>query len=134
MRLWSDVEAVRQRSRGSRWSNAGHVSAAQLLGTGAWTLEGAESAHRSAGHGQEDAQPDGERGGGKNHPPGAAAAGRADTFLVVPGEGAAPAPLRRPVAPLAGSVQEAALAHPLVQRAQEIFKAEVRSVVDLRQK
>ena len=34
----------------------------------------------------------------------------------------------------AGSVQEAALAHPLVQRAQEIFKAEVRSVVDLRQK
>jgi DNA polymerase-3 subunit gamma/tau len=37
-------------------------------------------------------------------------------------------------APLAGSVQEAALANPLVQRAQEIFKAEVRSVVDLRLK
>ena len=33
-----------------------------------------------------------------------------------------------PVVPL-GSVQEAALAHPLVQRAQEIFKAEVRSVL-----
>jgi len=30
-------------------------------------------------------------------------------------------------------VQEAALANPLVQRAKEIFKAEVRSVVDLRQ-
>ena len=28
-------------------------------------------------------------------------------------------------------MQEAALAHPLVKRAQEIFKAEVRSVVDL---
>jgi DNA polymerase-3 subunit gamma/tau len=36
--------------------------------------------------------------------------------------------------PLAGSVQEAALANPLVQRAMEIFQAEVRSVVDLRQK
>jgi DNA polymerase-3 subunit gamma/tau len=33
-----------------------------------------------------------------------------------------------------GSVQEAALQHPMVKRAQEIFKAEVRSVVDLRQK
>jgi DNA polymerase-3 subunit gamma/tau len=37
-------------------------------------------------------------------------------------------------APPAGSIQEVALAHPLVQRAREIFKAEVRSVVDLRQK
>jgi DNA polymerase-3 subunit gamma/tau len=34
--------------------------------------------------------------------------------------------------PLAGSIQETALAHPLVQRAREIFKAEIRSVVDLR--
>ena len=33
-----------------------------------------------------------------------------------------------------GSVQEAALNHPMVKSAQEIFKAEVRSVVDLRQK
>jgi DNA polymerase-3 subunit gamma/tau len=38
------------------------------------------------------------------------------------------------VAPAAGSIQEAALANPLVQRAQEIFKAEVRSVLDLRPK
>jgi DNA polymerase-3 subunit gamma/tau len=35
-------------------------------------------------------------------------------------------------APAAGSVEEAALAHPMVQRAREIFHAEVRSVVDLR--
>ena len=54
-------------------------------------------------------------------------------FLVVPGEGAAQAAAPM-AAPLAGSIQEAALANPLVQRAQEIFKAEVRSVVDLRQK
>jgi DNA polymerase-3 subunit gamma/tau len=36
--------------------------------------------------------------------------------------------------PPAGSIGEVALANPLVQRAREIFKAEVRSVVDLRQK
>jgi DNA polymerase-3 subunit gamma/tau len=34
--------------------------------------------------------------------------------------------------PMAGSVQEAALSHPSVQRAKEIFQAEVRSVIDLR--
>ena len=34
----------------------------------------------------------------------------------------------------AAGVQEAALANPLVQRAQEIFKAEIRSVLDLREK
>jgi DNA polymerase-3 subunit gamma/tau len=54
-------------------------------------------------------------------------------FLIVPGEGVAQAAAPA-AAPLAGSVQEAALNHPMVQRAREIFKAEVRSVVDLRQK
>jgi DNA polymerase-3 subunit gamma/tau len=33
-----------------------------------------------------------------------------------------------------GSVHETALSNPLVQRAKEIFNAEVRSVVDLRLK
>ena len=47
---------------------------------------------------------------------------------------ATPNPPPPMAAPLAGSIQEAALANPLVQRAQEIFKAEVRSVVDLRNK
>ncbi len=46
---------------------------------------------------------------------------------------AAPAAVSPSAAPV-GSVQQAALKHPLVQRAQEIFKAEVRSVLDLRQK
>jgi DNA polymerase-3 subunit gamma/tau len=60
--------------------------------------------------------------------------GAPERFLVVPSEGGgsgSPAPMAEP---LAGSIQEAALANPLVQRAREIFKAEVRSVVDLRQK
>jgi DNA polymerase III subunit gamma/tau len=57
--------------------------------------------------------------------------GAPSRFMVVPGEGVAQSPVTSPVA---GSIQEAALAHPLVQRAREIFNAEVRSVVDLRQK
>ena len=56
-------------------------------------------------------------------------------FLVVAGRGGSTLPAARCAAALSsGSVQEAALAHPLVKRAQEIFNAEVRSVVDLRQK
>ena len=53
-------------------------------------------------------------------------------FMVIPGEGAASTSAVS--APLAGSIQQTALDHPMVQRAKEIFKAEVRSVVDLRRK
>jgi DNA polymerase-3 subunit gamma/tau len=35
---------------------------------------------------------------------------------------------------MAGSIQETALAHPMVQKAKEIFNADVRSIVDLSQK
>jgi DNA polymerase III subunit gamma/tau len=53
-------------------------------------------------------------------------------FMVIPGEGvAATSAISTPVA---GSIQQAALEHPMVQRAKEIFNAEVRSVVDLRTK
>jgi DNA polymerase-3 subunit gamma/tau len=53
-------------------------------------------------------------------------------FMVIPGEGvAATTPV---AAPAAGSIQQAAMEHPMVQRAKEIFNAEVRSVVDLRTK
>src|SRR6185437_8676176 len=52
-------------------------------------------------------------------------------FMVIPGEGTAPAA----AAPVpSGSIHQAALAHPLVQRAREIFNAEIRSVVDLHSK
>jgi DNA polymerase-3 subunit gamma/tau len=54
-------------------------------------------------------------------------------FLIVPGNAATAGPTIT-AAPMAGSIQEAALAHPLVQKAKEIFHAEVRSVVDLRLK
>jgi DNA polymerase-3 subunit gamma/tau len=53
-------------------------------------------------------------------------------FMVIPGEGVAATSSL--AAPVQGSIQQAALEHPMVQRAKEIFKAEVRSVVDLRTK
>ena len=53
-------------------------------------------------------------------------------FMVIPGEGVAATSTVS--APPAGSIQEAALEHPMVQRAKEIFNAEIRSVVDLRTK
>ena len=57
--------------------------------------------------------------------------GASSRFLVVPGEGNG-APAAANIAPISGSVHEEALKNPLVQRAKEIFNAEVRSVVDLR--
>ena len=53
-------------------------------------------------------------------------------FMVIPGEGVAST--SAVTAPPAGSIQHAALEHPMVQKAREIFNAEVRSVVDLRSK
>jgi len=55
-------------------------------------------------------------------------------FMVVPGESTASGSSPAMAAPPAGSIQEEALNHPMVQRAKEIFNAEVRSVVDLRAK
>ena len=54
---------------------------------------------------------------------------------VLPSEASATGATRRPLTPQAGgSVQARALDHPLVQQAQTLFNAEVRSVVDLRNK
>jgi DNA polymerase-3 subunit gamma/tau len=59
--------------------------------------------------------------------------GAPSRFLLIPGEGS---PTGQPPAatPISGSIQEAALSHPIVQRAKELFNAEVLSVIDLRQK
>jgi len=117
----------------SALSSAGHASASQILGGGSWSLDGAALRIEVAGMGKKmialTVNPAAEkilrqelqRLGGPNR------------FLVLPGEGSgqAGAPI---AAPLAGSIEELALAHPLVQSAKEIFNAEIRSVIDLRQK
>jgi DNA polymerase-3 subunit gamma/tau len=54
--------------------------------------------------------------------------------MVIPGATNGSATAAAEVAAPVGSVQEAALSHPLVQKAKEIFNAEIRSVLDLRGK
>jgi DNA polymerase-3 subunit gamma/tau len=125
------IEQIRQ-SVGSALAEGGHVSAAQLLGAGKWTVDGASLRIEVAGMGKKMLALTVNAAAEKIIRQELQRLGAPTRLLVVPGEGtvqAAPMP-----APPVGSIQEAALANPLVQRAREIFKAEVRSVVDLRQK
>jgi DNA polymerase-3 subunit gamma/tau len=125
------VESIRH-AVGCALAEGGHVSAAQLLGAGAWTLDGASLRIEVAGMGKKMLALTINAAAEKIIRQELKRLGAPARFMVVPGEGAAsPAPAPTP---MAGSIQEAALANPLVQRAREIFKAEVRSVVDLRQK
>jgi DNA polymerase-3 subunit gamma/tau len=110
----------------------GHVSAAQLLGAGKWTIDGASLRIEVAGMGKKMLALTVNAAAEKIIRQELQRLGAPTRLLMVPGEGSAQAaPMS---APPAGSIGEAALANPLVQRAREIFKAEVRSVVDLRQK
>jgi DNA polymerase-3 subunit gamma/tau len=60
-------------------------------------------------------------------------AGSSAKLIVVPGDGSAsPMPPAPPAAK--GSLQSHALDNPLVKQAQELFRAEVRSILDLRGK
>jgi DNA polymerase-3 subunit gamma/tau len=117
----------------SALADAGHASAAQLLGTGSWTLDVSSVRIEVAGIGKKMLSLTVNAAAEKIMRQELQRLGAPARFLIVPVEGSASA---GPVsaAPIAGSVQETALANPLVQRAREIFKAEVRSVVDLRTK
>jgi DNA polymerase III subunit gamma/tau len=55
-------------------------------------------------------------------------------LVFIPGEGNAKSGAARPAVALSGSVQSMALENPLVQKAKELFKGEIRSVLDLRDK
>jgi DNA polymerase-3 subunit gamma/tau len=126
----ANVDAIRQ-AVVSSLANAGHASAAQLLGSGRWTLDGSNLRIEVAGMGKKMLSLTVNSAAEKIIRQEMQRLGGPARFLVVPGEGAAAATAAI-ATPLAGSVQEAALTNPLVQRAKEIFNAEVRSVVDLR--
>jgi DNA polymerase III subunit gamma/tau len=113
--------------------HAGHASAAQLLGAGAWTVDGAQVRIEVAAMGKKMLSLTVNAAAEKIIREALAGQGAPARFLVVPGESGGS---NAPAAPTAakGSIQEAALANPLVQRAKEILHAEVRSVVDLREK
>jgi DNA polymerase-3 subunit gamma/tau len=114
-------------------AGAGHTSAAQLLGAGAWTLDNSAVRVSVPAMGKKMLSLTVNAAAEKLIRLELQRLGAPARFLVSTGANAATQEVAPPIAPV-GSVQEAALAHPLVQRAQEIFKAEVRSVVDLRQK
>jgi DNA polymerase-3 subunit gamma/tau len=114
-------------------ATAGHSSAAQLLGAGEWKVDGATVRVVAPGLGKKMLSLTVNAAAEKIIRQELQRLGAPARFMVTPGEGFAASTVATPIAP-AGSVQEAALAHPLVKRAQEIFKAEIRSVVDLRQK
>jgi DNA polymerase-3 subunit gamma/tau len=127
-----NVESIRQ-DIVSALATAGHGSAAQLLGNGAWKLENTSVQVSVPGMGKKMLSLTVNAAAEKIVRQELQRLGAPTRFQVSAGEGSAPAVVAAPVA-LVGSVQEAALAHPIVKHAQEIFKAEVRSVVDLRQK
>jgi len=117
----------------SALADAGHASAAQLLGAGAWALDGSGLRIEVASIGKKMLNLTVNAAAEKIMRQEMQRLGAPSRFLIVPGEGGG-AMSAGIAAPVAGSIQESALAHPLVQRAREIFKAEIRSVVDLRTK
>jgi DNA polymerase-3 subunit gamma/tau len=127
------IEAIRH-SVGCALVESGHVSAAQLLGAGAWSIDGSSLRIEVAGMGKKMIALTVNAAAEKLICQELQRLGAPSRLLVVPGEGVAVQAAAPMAAPQAGSVQEAALANPMVQRAREIFKAEVRSIVDLRQK
>jgi DNA polymerase-3 subunit gamma/tau len=127
-----DVESLRQ-DIVSALATAGHGSAAQLLGNGTWRLESTSVHVAVPGMGKKMLSLTVNAAAEKIVRQELQRLGAPTRFLVSAGEGSTPAVVAAPLAPV-GSVQEAALQNPIVKSAQQIFKAEVRSVVDLRQK
>jgi DNA polymerase-3 subunit gamma/tau len=128
------IESIRH-AIGVALVEAGHESAAQLLGAGQWTLDGASLRIEVAIASKRMLALTINAAAEKIIRQELQRLGAPTRFLVVPGEATGQQTGPTPMAtPIAGSIQEAALANPLVQRAKEIFNAEVRSVVDLRQK
>jgi DNA polymerase-3 subunit gamma/tau len=125
-----NVESIRQ-DIVSALATAGHGSAAQLLGNGTWRLESTSVHVAVPGMGKKMLSLTVNAAAEKIVRQELQRLGAPARFLVSAGEGTAPAVVVAPIAPV-GSVQEAALQNPIVKHAQEIFKAEVRSVVDLR--
>ncbi|MGO8935556.1 MAG: DNA polymerase III subunit gamma/tau [Terracidiphilus sp.] len=114
-------------------ATAGHSSAAQLLGSGEWALDNSAVRVSVPGMGKKMLSLTVNAAAEKLIRLELQRLGAPARFVVTGNSESAPA-TAAPQVVAAGSVQEAALAHPLVKRAQEIFNAEVRSVVDLRQK
>lgn len=126
-----DGEAAKQAIVASL-AQQGHASASQLMSTARFTLEATSLRIEVPGIGKKMLALTVNAAAEKIVKQELQRLGGPARFMVIPGEGvAATSPV---AAPAAGSIQQAAIEHPMVQRAKEIFNAEVRSVVDLRTK
>jgi DNA polymerase-3 subunit gamma/tau len=110
----------------------GHASASQLISTARFTLEATSLCIEVPGIGKKMLGLTVNAAAEKIVRQELQRLGGPSRFMVIPGEGLAST--SAVMAPVAGSIQQAAMEHPMVQRAKEIFNAEVRSVVDLRSK
>lgn len=113
-------------------AEAGHASASTLLSTARFTLEATSLRIEVPGMGKKMLALTVNAAAEKIIKQEMQRLGGPPRFMVIPGEGVASTSSLS--APVEGSIQQAALEHPMVQRAKEIFNAEVRSVVDLRTK
>jgi len=114
-------------------TEGGFESAALLLGAGEWTIDGVSIRIEVASLGKKMLSLTVNAAAEKIIRQELQRLGASSRFLIVPGAANGPVSSGMPT-PLEGSVQQDALKNPLVQRAKEIFNAEVRSVVDLRVK
>jgi DNA polymerase-3 subunit gamma/tau len=114
-------------------SKAGHASASQLLGAGVWTLDTASLRIEVAEMGKKMLSLIVNAAAEKIIRQELQRLGASARFLIVPGAANGSETSAQPTA-IPASANEDALKNPLVQRAKEIFNAEVRSVVDLRAK
>ncbi len=130
-----DLDAIRD-AVCSALEVEGHNTAAALLSAGRWSVSGSEIRVEVAIKKMMlsltmNAEADKICKGAMR------AIGAMQKLTVVPGENLGPAQPRAAATPrpaATGSIQAEALANPLVKQAQELFSAEVRSVLDLREK
>jgi DNA polymerase-3 subunit gamma/tau len=115
-------------------TNEGHSTASTLLGSGKWTVDGSSLRIEVAGMGKKMLALTINAAAEKIIRQELARLGAPTRFMVVPGAGSAPSGAAPAAPAVAGSVQKAAMSNPLVQKAIEIFHAEVRGVIDLRAK
>lgn len=115
-------------------NDGGHASAAQLLHSGTWTVDGSNLRIEVAGMGKKMLALTVNAHAEKIIRQVLQKMNAPARFLVIPGEGTGNTSSALPSSAPAGSVQQLAMENPLVKRAQEIFNAEVRSVLDLRSK
>jgi len=120
-------------------ANAGLSSAAELLNTASWSMEGSGLLVEIPGVGKKMVSLTINPAAEKVIKEELRRLGGPMKFSAVPGDGSSSgsgSASTIAAAPMVavGSVHETALAHPMVQRAREIFHAEVRTVVDMREK